>query len=249
AYGSLSAEVRDALTAGLVELTARLTGRRLAYVRVSTAKAYDRALQALRLTISLDAGIRRMAAGDREAMMFTRDAALAETVETILRRENRIVLAAHNGHIQRWPLAIPGLPGVTPMGMHLADSLGAGYRVIGTTSGSGQILNTGPDFYTGTLFTELAAPRPGSIDALMSASYSEPFATDLRQLSAADAATVHATTQQRAGIGDHYSQQSPLDAFDVLIHIPYVTAADPDETALAHAPQEVQQNFANWEGR
>jgi erythromycin esterase len=69
---------------------------------------------------------------------------------------------------------------------------------IGTTSATGQILNP-PGFYTGKLFTELDGTRPGSLDAHMAASHDGPFATDLRRLSPADAATVRTVSQQRYG--------------------------------------------------
>lgn len=135
---------------------------------------------------------------------------------------------------------------MTPMGMHLADRLGGDYLVIGTTSGTGQILNTGADFYTGTFFTEMGAPEPGSLDALMAASHDGPFATDLRRLSPADADAVRAVSRQRAGLGTFYSDQSPLDAFDVIVHLPHVTAAAPDHAAFAHAPYDVRQAFSRW---
>jgi erythromycin esterase len=176
--------------------------------------------------------------------MLIRDAAIADTVEWILRREDRIVLAAHNGHVQRWPATLPGMPPATTMGMHLADRLGKDYLVIGTTSGTGQTLNTAPDFYTGKLFTEIDSPRPGSLDALMNASHDGPFATDLRRLSPADATAVRAVSRQRYGA--LYSDLSPLDAFDLVVHLPHVTPADPDRAALAHAPRDVQEAFSQW---
>ncbi|MEU2791707.1 erythromycin esterase family protein [Streptomyces sp. NPDC007100] len=247
-YGQLTPERRDALTANLADLAQRMRGRRLDYVRRTTAEAYERALHALHLTISLDSTVRGMTRGDRSAMFFHRDAALADTVAWVLHREDRIVLAAHNGHVQRWPVSMPGLPPATQMGMHLADRLGADYRVIGTTSGTGHILNTGPDFYTGTLFTEMEAPRPGSLDALMAASHDGPFAADLRRLAPADEALVRTVAQQRAGMGAFYGDQSPLDAYDAIIHLPHVSPADPDPTALAYAPGEVQKPFAQWNG-
>ena len=166
AYGKLAPESRDALTASLADLTARMTARRLGYLRRTSVDAYERALRSLRITVTLDAMFRELARGDRQGMMLTRDAALADTVEWILRREDRIVLAAHNGHVQRWPGTMPGIPAITPMGMHLADRLGENYLVIGTTSGTGHILNTGADFYAGKLFTAMEAPQPGSLDAL-----------------------------------------------------------------------------------
>ncbi len=242
AYGKLASETRDALTASLADLAARMTAGRLDYLRRTTAGAYERALRTLDITMALDAITREMARGDQHAMMLIRDAAIADTVEWILRRQDRIVLAAHNGHVQRGPLALPGVPSVTTMGMHLADRLAGDYLVIGATSGTGQTLNTGADFYTGQLFTELDPPQPGSLDALMAASHDGPFATDLRRLPPADITTVQAVSQQRYGA--FYSSLSPLDAFDILVHLPRVTPAEPDPAALACAPRDVQEAFS-----
>jgi erythromycin esterase len=244
AYGGLAPEAKDALTAGLAVLAARMTGRRLDYLRRTTADAYARALRSLHLTCTLDTVVRAMAGGDMQTGMLNRDAAIADTVEWILRKEDRIVLAAHNGHIQRWPGTLPGMPPATPMGMHLADRLGEDYLVIGTTTGTGHTLTTSADFYAGTLFSELEPPRPGSLDAVMAASHDGPFATDLRRLSPADTSTVRAITQQR--YGTFYADLSPLDAYDIIVHLPQVTAAEPDQDALAHSPDDVRKAFRQW---
>jgi erythromycin esterase len=244
AYGNLASERREALTASLADLTARLTARRLDYLRRTTAGAYERALRSLSITVTLDAMGRGLARGDLPAMMLGRDAAMADTVEWILGRQGRIVVAAHNGHVQRWPVTMPGLPPAATMGMHLADRLAQGYLVIGTTSGTGRTLNTAPDFYAGQLFTEMGPPEPGSLDALMAASHDGPFATDLRRLSPADAALLRAVSPQRYGA--FYSDQSPLDAYDVIVHLPQVTPAEPDREALANSPREVQEPFSQW---
>ncbi|GII94041.1 erythromycin esterase family protein [Sinosporangium siamense] len=244
AYTQLPTEAKDALTAGLAELTARMAGRRLDCLRHTTVEDYERALHAARLTATLDTVVRTVTRGDQWTAMNNRDVAIADTVEWILRREHRIVLAAHNGHIQRRPGTLPGMEPMTPMGMHLADRLGDDYLVIGTTAGTGRTLNTGTDFYTGTLFTDMEAPEPGSIDALMHTSHDGPFATDLRRLSPADADAVRAATRQRAGVGAFYSEQSPLDAYDIVVHLPHVTEAAPAGAALSYSPDDVRQAFS-----
>lgn len=247
AYGQLAPERRDALTAGLAELTARMQGRRMDYRRRTSVDVYERALRSLGLTVAIDANARAMARGDRDSMFVNRDAAIADTVEWILRREGRIVLAAHNGHIQRWPGIWPGMPPAATMGMHLADRLGEDYLVIGTTNGTGRTLNTGTDFYAGKLFTVLGPARSGSLDALMAASGDGPFATDLRRLSPADAVTVRAVPQQR--LGTFYCDVSPLEAYDVIVHLPHVTAAEPDAASLAASPRDVQEAFSQWKSQ
>ena len=84
-------------TAARKALTSRQSLRR------TGNSAAQRALRSPSLTVTLDIGVRQMTRGDQQSVMFTRDAAIADTVEWIVRREDRIVLAAHNGHLQRWP--------------------------------------------------------------------------------------------------------------------------------------------------
>jgi erythromycin esterase len=241
AYGNLPFALRDALTANLADLMARMRGRRLMYLQRTSAADYERALQTLHITITLDSMLRELPRGDQFGLMLNREVTLADTVEWILGREDRIVLAAHNAHIQRWPGSLPGMPPATSLGMHLADRLGKDYLAIGTTSGAGQTLNPSPEFYTGRLFTELEPPALGSLDALMAASDDGPFATDLRRLSPADSAAFEAVSQQRYGLS--YATLNPLDAYDLVVHLPHVTGAAPDVDALTHAPLDIREVF------
>lgn len=247
AFADLEPAAKDAATAELARLVARMVGARLDLVGHTSGGAYERALRSLSLTVALDAMARALTSGDHRTGMLVRDAAMADTVEWVLRREDRIVVGAHNGHVLRRPSTLPGTAPATTMGMHLADRLGPDYLVIGTTTGAGRTLNTEPDFYTGTLFTELEAPRPGSLDALMAATHDGPFATDLRRLSPTDAEAVRAAAEWR--LGAHYCELSALDACDVVVHLPHVTAADPDPAVLAHAAPEEQEAFSRWTGR
>ncbi|MEU6717452.1 erythromycin esterase family protein [Nonomuraea sp. NPDC046802] len=247
AYAQLAPETKDALTAGLAGLAARMKGRRLEYLRRTTTEEYERALRSMRHVLTLESVIRGMIGGDQQSVMYNRDAEIADTVEWILRRQDRIVLAAHNGHIQRGPAVLPGMDPVTPMGMHLADRLGEDYLVIGATSGTGHMLNSDPAaFQSGALFALMQAPEAGSLDALMHATHDGPFATDLRRLSSADADAVRGAAVQRAGLGEHYSPVSAMDAYDIVVHLPHVMGADPDEAALACSPQEVREVFSHY---
>jgi len=238
AYKNLIPAARNTLTAGLAQLAARMTARRLSYCEQTGSAAYERALQSLRVTVNLDAAIREQTR-DPQSETGIRDAGMAQTVEWIADRHDRIVVAAHNGHIQRWPLSVAGVPGFTPMGMHLADRLGDAYRVIGTTCGTGRIVTADPDIDAGKLYTDFEAPETGSLDAVMAASHDGPFAVDLRRLSPADAATLQGVSQQR--LAHLYCDISPLEAFDVVVHLPHISMADPDVNAVAHAPDDVQQ--------
>ena len=157
---------------------------------------------------------------------------MAQTVEWISDQHDRIVVAAHNGHVQRWPASVAGV-GFTPMGMHLADRLGDDYRVIGTTCGTGRTPVT--EIGAGKMFTELEAPQTGSLDAVMDASHRGPFAVDLQRLSPADATTIRAISQQR--LAHLYCDTSPLQAFGIVIHVPRVNLADPDLSAFTQHPR------------
>ncbi|GAA5111732.1 hypothetical protein GCM10023320_05020 [Pseudonocardia adelaidensis] len=238
-YPGIAAECRDALTAGLADLRARMVARRSEYARRTGAAVYERALRTMHLTVTIDAQFRAMARGEQFAMH--RETAIADTVDWITDREGRIVLPAHNGHVQRCPCTMPGVAEES-VGMHLADRLGADYVVIGTTAGTGPTLADAPDFFAGTLFAELGPPEPGSLDALMDAAHDGPFAVDLRRLSPADTALVRGATRQR--FGHHYSDQNPLDAYDVVIHIPRVEPAELDAAAVAESPTDVQRTLA-----
>jgi erythromycin esterase len=248
AYARLTDARRDALTAALADLTARLAGRALPYRERTGDDDYHRALRTLHTTVAGDALARAMHRDDHRSMLLIRETTLADTVEEILRRHDRIVLAAHNAHVQRWPTSLPGTAPTTTLGQHLADRLGDRYRVIGTTVGTGRSLNLGPDFYTGTLFTELPAAPPDSIDALLAANapagHAGPYAVDLRHLSPTDLDTVRAAGRQSCG-ACHAPINAPA-AYDLLVHLPHVTAAVPDDTALAHAPAEVRDVFAAY---
>lgn len=61
-----------------------------------------------------------------------RDVFMADTVRWVLEREERVLVSAHDGHVQRTPY-----DGTPTLGGLLADALGDGYVAIGTTFTSG----------------------------------------------------------------------------------------------------------------
>ncbi|RJO79343.1 erythromycin esterase family protein [Nocardia panacis] len=246
-YAELPTERRDALTAGLGELTVRLTSMRLDYVARTSVAAFDRARRALAQALTMDAVFRDTARGNIAGALFARDAAMADTVELILKDRRRIAVAAHNGHILRARLSFPGMPPSTMLGLHLADRFGADYVPIGTTIGSGRTLTAGEGFYRGEIFTDMDPARPDCLDALMTATHDGLFGVNLRGLSAADLAAVRAAGEQR--FGNVYAEVDAAAAYDAVIHLPTLTAATPDAGAIAAAPPEVREFFAAWSGR
>jgi erythromycin esterase len=242
AYADLPTDRKDALTAGLSLLLARLRARRPAHRRdepvngePATVEAFDVVERALELAVAWDAY-------RRDTTVNVRDLAQADTVEWILRRERRVVLAAHNAHVQRWPTEFPGVLGPsTTAGQHLDLRLGREYRVIGVTNGSGRTLTGGPGFLEGRFFDDLPAPPPDTLDAVMAATHDEPFGVDLHALDAADRATLAGVRTQRSG--PFLCPVDPLAAYDVIVHLPRVTEARPDPAAVDAAPAEVAAVF------
>ncbi|WP_158588147.1 erythromycin esterase family protein [Actinomadura logoneensis] len=94
---------------------------------------------------SPDAVVRRTAASltafldEREPIgdsdPYPRDAFMADTVRWVLEREERVVVSAHNGHVQRTPLE-----GRPMMGALLDAALGPAMAVVGMTYRSGPVI-------------------------------------------------------------------------------------------------------------
>lgn len=140
-----------------------------------------------------------------------RDELMARTVEWLLEREQRIVISAHNGHVQRFPLF-----GAPSLGTLLAPALGDDLVVIGTTRASGSIaeLHADVDPLVPSSASEDPVPWPSAhtLDALLDTAGPQHLTRlDLVPAAAKDAVTV---------IG---MQTMELDidpaAFDAIAHI------------------------------
>jgi erythromycin esterase-like protein len=140
---------------------------------------------------------------------------MAENIRWILEREERIVIGAHNGHIQRAPLQ--GLP---MLGQILAHELGKEMVVVGTTFAAGQIVDLRSGAEPGQFATgleESGPPEPQTIDALMEAARSAPHFVDLCRV---PAGVLRAATAMR--LATFTIDLDLKQAFDALIHIPRI---------------------------
>src|SRR5205823_11959071 len=180
-----------------------------------------------------DAFLANMAAGAERTYQGAnvRDSAMADNVEWILDREERIVIGAANGHLQRWPYRVPPIfnEEQTMLGQHLARRLGDQLVVIATTYNGGRMfmhrpIPGGPPGHTEVFFEDVAPfEESGSLDVLL-ASAGEPLALlDLHKVPdegpVADRfATIDCTVQ-----GPYRQLVNPLVAFDAVVHIDKVT--------------------------
>lgn len=115
-HAAMTARQRSRLSRGLVELVERAA-------RSGDDVAHRCALGAQQLDEQLGDG------------RFRREELMADTVHWILEREERVVISAHNAHVQRGHL----VNGATALGAHLAPLLGERMVVIGTTRATGSV--------------------------------------------------------------------------------------------------------------
>ncbi|WP_051468795.1 erythromycin esterase family protein [Actinomadura oligospora] len=137
-FAVLPAAERDELLTDLRELTLRAEGSRDGVV--------------VRAAASLAAFLDEQEPG-REGEPYPRDVFMADTVRWVLEREERVVVSAHNGHVQRTPL-----DGRPMMGALLDAALGPAMAVVGMTYASGPVIR----------FVERSA-RPFDCDVLLEA--------------------------------------------------------------------------------
>ena len=232
AYLALDAAHRHELTARISELAERLRALRVPYSTVDATRA-DIALQCAVTARYGDAFLAAMAAapGRTYRGANVRDAAMADNVEWILGREDRIVVGAANGHLQRWPYRVPPIidEEQVMLGQHLARSLGDRMVVIATTYNGGRVfghrpLPDGPPGHTEVYYEDVAPfTEPGSLDTLL-AGTGEPLALlDLRDVPAdgpvaRSFAEIDSTRQ-----GPYKQLVNPLAAFDAVVHIDRIT--------------------------
>lgn len=99
-----------------------------------------------------------------------RDVFMADTLRWVLQREERVLVSAHNGHVQRVPY-----DGVPTLGSLLADELGSDLVVIGTTFSSGpavRITDRSPRPFDWAVALEEGVPatlsaEPGAFDLVL----------------------------------------------------------------------------------
>ncbi|TVL88623.1 erythromycin esterase family protein [Streptomyces sp. SAJ15] len=236
AWARLPAAEQDALSAILARLLIRFRSIEPLYVSRGNQHSYDIALRRLEGACHADYTFRAMAdlfAGKGlTADTSARDLYMAESVLWHLERfepGTRVVLAAHNAHIQKSPISFNGHLTTLPMGQHLHNMLGDEYFALGLTSTTGHTADMRRDENTRFGFTidttRLELPEPGSIEAA--------FADAELGLSIADLHPARPEAQTRDDAGPDrirmqgaYLHTPVLKAFDGILNTPTSTVAD-----------------------
>jgi erythromycin esterase-like protein len=240
AYLALPAEQKLEISARLNDLVERMRARRLDYIdTLVDAQLVAAAIRSAEVARSTDAFLSAMSAAPTRSWppANIRDAAMADTVEWILRREPRILVAAANGHVQKLPYVVPPIvpQPMSTMGQHLADRLGDDLVVIGSAYGGGQawLHRPGPDDPEGesTPFIEdLGASDPDSLDAALGRAGIGDYLVDLRRVGEQAAAALDRTTGTHNG--PHVQPTDARRAFDAMVYVdrisPWHTWIDQD---------------------
>jgi erythromycin esterase len=204
------------------------------YVSRGDQQSYDIALRRLEAACHADYGFRAMAdlfAGSGlTADTSARDVYMAGSVLWHLERlepGTRIVLAAHNAHIQKTPVSFDGHLTGLPMGQHLHNSLGDDYVALALTSITGHTADMRPDENARFGFAidnkELQPPEPGSIEGAFADAGLGLSIANLRQ---ARTEAAGGPGPDRIRIQSAYVHTPVLDAFDGILNTPTSTVAD-----------------------
>ncbi|PRX46948.1 erythromycin esterase [Prauserella shujinwangii] len=231
-WARLDPAERATLTASLARLAIRFRALEPLYIRRSDRQRYDLAAQHLDAAVHGDYMVGAMhdlftgagLPGDTSA----RDRFMAESLRWHLDRaepDARVVVVAHNNHIQREPVRFDGHLTALPLGHYLDHLLGEEYRALALTHTAGSVPEMYPDDTEPAGFavteTGVAPPSAGSVErAVLDAGLGAGVSlTDLRPLRTRDGAVVLERIR---------TQSAELDvpvptAFDGVLCVPTVT--------------------------
>lgn len=232
AWARLDAAEQNALTSTLTRLQIRFRAAALLYISRSDQLSYETALRQLEAACYADYHFSAMAdlyAGrGLTADTTDREIYMAESVRWHLDHaapDSRMVLQAHNAHIQKTAISYDGQLSAFPMGQHLKQMMGDDYFAIALTSTSGQtadmLLDEKAKFGFTVKSQTLPPPHKGSLE--------ESFVNAKLGLSLADLRSAPHNSQ---GIPDRIQMQGSfletpvLEAFDAVINVPDTTVID-----------------------
>jgi erythromycin esterase len=223
AYAGIDHADRDRATALLADLVTRFDALAVEYTVAGGAEAYRIARRELRLAALLDQGLRGFAGEHAHPKVAARDRGMAETVLELLGPDTRIVLAAHNTHIQRTPMVTPSFT-LSAMGHHLAHSLGEDYLAMAVTAQAGRTSARRPDPEApgGVAITSVELP-PAPDDSVERAfpPCPGPQLVDLRTVRG------RLPGPERIRLSEGFLATPVLEAFDLVVSIPQITTALP----------------------
>ncbi|GGU73010.1 succinoglycan biosynthesis [Streptomyces albospinus] len=233
AWARLDPADQNALTTALARLLLRMRAVEPLHVARSSRRRYDIARRRVEAACHTDYMYRAMNAmlcgQGMDADLSVREVYMAESVRWHLERAEpgaRIVLAAHNNHIQKSPLEFGGSLTVLPMGHHLERVFGQDYRTLAVTHTADHVPEMYPDEASRVGFTLGDAPlepaESGSVEAaLAEAGLADQITlTDLRASPRDGQGRPHLNRIRTQSV----SVTTPIPtAFDAVLAVPTVT--------------------------
>lgn len=232
AWARLSTNEQDTLSALLARLLIRFRALKPLYLSRGDRNSYDTTLRCLEAACHGDYTFRAMAglfAGDGlTADTSARDLYMAESLLWHLDRlkpTDRVVLMAHNAHLQKTPIAFDGHLTGLPMGQHLHHALGDAYFALGLTSITGHTADmrrdeTAPFGFT-VHDTPLEPPAPGSVESAFAEADLGHAVAGLRQ-----ARAEQLNGPDRIRMQNIYQHTPVVDAFDGILSTPASTTTN-----------------------
>lgn len=238
-WANLPIAAQDELTALLSRLQLRLgaVGPLMAdRAKARLVRRAERLLAGARTTDYMFGAMNALYAGTgKTADMSVRDRYMAETLSWHLREAGpnaKIVVAAHNNHIQKTANVFDGQVTALPMGQHLSSMLGTDYVSVAVTHTGAQVPEMVPDpsVPVGFRLQDVAAadPAPGSIEHALTTA-------DLAGRSTLTDLTDAPRDAQGASLLRSIRTQSSVmitdlaTAFDAIVSVPTITR-DPTVT-------------------
>lgn len=228
AWARLNAAEQNALTSVLARLLIRFRAAAVLYISRSDQSSYDIALRRLEAACCADYHFSAMAdlyAGrGLTADTTDREIYMAESVQWHLDHapDSRMVLQAHNAHIQKTAISYDGRLSAFPMGQHLGRAMGEDYFAIALTSTSGQtadmLLDENAEFGFAIKSQPVPPPEEGSVE--------KAFVDAGLGLAIADLRTAPRDGQgapDRIQMQGAFLQTPVLDAFDAVVNVPDTT--------------------------
>ena len=231
-WARLETAEQNALTSVLTRLRIRFRAAVLLYVSRSDQLSYETALRQLEAACYADYHFSAMAdlyAG-RGLMADTtdREIYMAESVRWHLNHaalDSRMVLQAHNAHIQKTAISYGGQLSTFPMGQHIERAMGDEYFAIALTSTSGQTADMVLDEKARFGFTiknqPLPQPPPCSIEKAFVDAGLGLAVVNLRKVPRDGLESPDRMQMQ----GD-FVETPVVDAFDAVINIPHTTVIE-----------------------
>lgn len=178
AYELLTNEEKTLLTASLSKLKLRFENLESLYLEKINQKEFDTVLNSVNGLIYLDYSIGAMAqmlqGVAKVADMGTRDKYMADIVQWYhsINPKEKIILLAHNAHIQKVNVEFDGFVSGVPLGKRLDKIYGSEYKALGITSLGGNTAALYPDkdkkYGFEVAIVPLQKPVDGSIERYLS---------------------------------------------------------------------------------